>query len=103
MLLALVILADEQADPYIDRLLSHGYRVTLLNSTGGFLGLGQTSCLIAIEEAKQAEILEIIGTRPSVEQLPTLLPHLAVPATNYPVAQQSILIFLLPLENIYRF
>jgi uncharacterized protein YaaQ len=54
MKLIIAIVRDADAGPVVERLVSDGYRVTRIASTGGFLRRGNVTLLIGVE-AEQVE------------------------------------------------
>ncbi len=58
--LLLVVLQSEDAGPVADRLLAADYRVTRLNTAGGFLRRGNVTLLVGVEIAKVDDVLGII-------------------------------------------
>jgi uncharacterized protein YaaQ len=50
MKLAVFVVDNSKADASVDALVAHGYRVTRLASTGGFLRRGNTTLLVGVEE-----------------------------------------------------
>ncbi|MCX7669602.1 MAG: cyclic-di-AMP receptor [Anaerolineae bacterium] len=78
MNLILAILANEDADPVVGGLLAAGYRLTRLNTAGGFLRRGNVTLLIGVEPDKVDDVLRIIQAncrlrteaRPAAEGMP---------------------------------
>lgn len=78
MNLILAILANEDADPVAGGLLAAGYRLTRLNTAGGFLRRGNVTLLIGVEPDKVDDVLRIIQAncrlrieaRPASEGMP---------------------------------
>lgn len=62
MNLLLAILQNEDADPVCGGLMAAGYRVTRLNTAGGFLRRGNVTLLIGVESKKADDVLKIIQT-----------------------------------------
>jgi uncharacterized protein YaaQ len=60
MNLMLAILQNEDADPVAGGLLAAGYRVTRLNTAGGFLRRGNVTLLIGVDAEKVDDVLKII-------------------------------------------
>ncbi|MDY3052421.1 MAG: cyclic-di-AMP receptor [Ndongobacter sp.] len=60
MKLLICIVQDNDVNPLMDEFVDHGYRVTKLSSTGGFLRSGNTTLLLGLEEALVEEALEVI-------------------------------------------
>lgn len=60
MKLIIAIVQDEDASRLISSLMSEGYRVTKLATTGGFLRSGNTTLLIGVEDEKLQHALGIV-------------------------------------------
>ena len=60
MKLIITIVQDEDASRLISHLMSEGYRVTKLATTGGFLRSGNTTLLIGVEDEKLQAALDIV-------------------------------------------
>ncbi len=61
MNLMVSIVASENAEPVTRALLAAGYRVTRMNTAGGFLRRGNVTLLVGVEEAGVDDVLRIIG------------------------------------------
>ncbi len=62
MKLIIAIVQDEDASRLISTLMSDGYRVTKLATTGGFLRSGNTTLLVGVEDEKRKNAMSIIET-----------------------------------------
>jgi uncharacterized protein YaaQ len=60
MKLIIAIVQDEDASRLISTLMSDGYRVTKLATTGGFLRSGNTTLLVGVEDEKLKNAMSII-------------------------------------------
>ena len=60
MKLIIAIVQDEDASRLLNNLMSEGYRVTKLATTGGFLRAGNTTLLIGVEDDKLKNALDIV-------------------------------------------
>ena len=60
MKLIIAIVQDEDASRLITSLMSDGYRVTKLATTGGFLRSGNTTLLVGVEDDKLKNAMSII-------------------------------------------
>jgi uncharacterized protein YaaQ len=76
--LIIAIIQDEDASRLINELMTEGYRVTKLATTGGFLRAGNTTLLIGVEDEKLDEALDLIrkNCAKRMERVP------AMPATE---------------------
>ena len=60
MKLIIAIVQDEDASRLISSLMTDGYRVTKLATTGGFLRSGNTTLLVGVEDDKLDNAMAII-------------------------------------------
>jgi uncharacterized protein YaaQ len=60
MKLIIAILRDEDSESISQTLISEGFRVTRIASTGGFLRRGSTTLMIGVDEEKVDPAIEII-------------------------------------------
>ncbi|MBR5426646.1 MAG: cyclic-di-AMP receptor [Clostridiales bacterium] len=60
MKLVFAIVHDEDTPRLMAELNKAGFRVTKLNSSGGFLRSGNTTLMIVVETDKQQEVLDLI-------------------------------------------
>lgn len=60
MKLIVAIVQDEDASRLIGHLMSDGFRVTKLATTGGFLRAGNTTLLVGVEDDKLQNAMSII-------------------------------------------
>ena len=60
MKLIIAIIQDEDASRLIKELMTEGYRVTKLATTGGFLRAGNTTLLVGVEDDKLDKAMEVI-------------------------------------------
>ena len=60
MKLLVFVTEDHVADPTVDALIEHGFRVTRLASTGGFLRKGNTTLLVGVDEAAVERAVTIV-------------------------------------------
>ena len=60
MKLIIAIVRDVDAGPVVERLVTHGHRVTRVASTGGFLRRGNVTLLIGTEEQNVQPVIDIL-------------------------------------------
>ena len=60
MKLIIAIIQDEDASRLINELMTEGYRVTKLATTGGFLRSGNTTLLVGVEDDKLDNAMSVI-------------------------------------------
>jgi len=68
MKLVFAIVHDEDTPRLMAELNKAGFRVTKLNSSGGFLRSGNTTLMIVVEAEKQQEVLDLIRKYSSSRQ-----------------------------------
>jgi uncharacterized protein YaaQ len=64
--LILAIVRDDDAGNVVDALVEHGFRVTRLASTGGFLRAGNTILLSGVEDEQVDALMQIIQAHSEV-------------------------------------
>ena len=60
MKLILAVVRDIDTEAVLSTLLSEGFRVTRLASTGGFLRRGSTTLMIGVEEGKETNVIDLL-------------------------------------------
>ncbi len=72
MQLVLSIVASEDADQVTRALIGGGYRVTRMNTAGGFFRRGNVTLLVGVDESQVDDVLELINAncRPRAEATP---------------------------------
>lgn len=60
MKLMITIVRDVDDESIVDRLVAHGYRVTRVASTGGFLRRGNATLLIGLEDDQVDAAIELL-------------------------------------------
>ena len=90
MKLIIAIVQDEDASKLLSVLMQHGFGVTKLATTGGFLKAGNTTLLLGVEEDRVQEAIQVIETvcksRKTMTSAPTALTGMAHGEyTTYPV------------------
>jgi uncharacterized protein YaaQ len=62
MKLILAVVRDIDTESILNKLLPHGFRVTRLASTGGFLRRGSTTLMIGINEGQENDVIDLLKT-----------------------------------------
>lgn len=104
MILA-VLSGDDSAD-VIQDLNRHGYYVTVLSSSGGFLRKRNVTLMIGLEEARVAEALSILRTHAGTRMETTYLstPTTAgIPAVPVSVQTGGTVAFVLSVESCNKY
>jgi uncharacterized protein YaaQ len=60
MRLILSIVNRDDSNALVDSFVSHGYRATVISTTGGFLRQGNATILVGAEDGKVDEVLQLI-------------------------------------------
>lgn len=109
MKLIIAIVQDEDAFRLISNLMSEGYGVTKLATTGGFLRAGNTTLLIGVNEDRFSGAIEIIErickSRNQVATAPAPNAGTSSLFTPYPVevVVGGANIFVLNVEQFMKF
>jgi uncharacterized protein YaaQ len=91
MKLVLAIVQDKDAGPAVEELISHGYRVTRINTAGGFLKRGNATILIGVEDGEVNDLVQLLR---DICREPTVSPE-GISATG--------VVFVLPVNAAYKF
>lgn len=109
MKLILSIVNRDDSNTLVDSLMRHGYRATVISTTGGFLREGNATILIGAEDDKVEHVLQLIQQGCSTRtKFVNPLPPVMEPGELYmptPVEVQvgGATVFVLAVENFYRF
>ncbi len=60
--LVVIILASEQVGELSNRLVKKGYRLTLVNTSSGFMQAGSTCLLVGINHGREDDLIGLIGS-----------------------------------------
>lgn len=103
--LVIAIVNPDDAGPLVDRLVSSGFRLTRLDSAGGFLRRGNATLLLGLPASRVEDLLEIIQAECKtrtvlayelfVQSTPDLLPALPVE-----VQVGGATVFVLEVEQV---
>jgi uncharacterized protein YaaQ len=106
MKLIFAIVQDEDADNLTDALVSEGFRITRIGSTGSFLRMGNSSIMVGVEESQVPQVISIIRRvcrrrkQMAVPYSPALEPGLLYMPENFEVEVGGAVIFT---HNVVRF
>ena len=106
MKLIIAIVQDEDASRLISNLMSEGYSVTKLATTGGFLKAGNVTILIGLDESKLDECFDIIREHSSSRK--QIMPATAelgmgfFPSTPVQVEVGGATVFVLNVERFEK-
>ena len=89
MKLIVAIVQDEDASRLVNNLMSDGFGVTKLATTGGFLRAGNTTLLIGVDDEKYADAMAIIErvckSRKQMASAPTSVGGVSGVYSPYPI------------------
>lgn len=108
MKLIIAIVQDEDASRLINGLMSEGYGVTKLATTGGFLRAGNTTLLVGVEDDKLDEakgiIEKVCKSRKQVTTAPSPISGTTGVYVPYPieVTVGGATIFVLDVEQFHK-
>jgi uncharacterized protein YaaQ len=106
MKLIFAIVQDEDADSLIDAIVSAGFRVTRIGSTGSFLRMGNTSLMIGVDDKDVSRIMAIVRrtcrrrSQMAVPYSPALEPGLLYMPENFEVEVGGAVLLI---HNVERF
>ncbi len=109
MKLLIAIVQDEDASKLISALMSEGYGVTKLATTGGFLRAGNTTLLIGVDDCKldgaMGVIEKVCHSRKQIATAPTQMTAGMTNYTPYPVevVVGGATVFQLSVEQFKKF
>lgn len=111
MHLMLIIVQSEDADTLCKRLNQEGYRLTRLETMGGFLSRGNVTVLVGVEDPQIDGVVAVIRTtcqtrKRYINPMPTGTEpaHLTLAAPAYPLEVQvgGATVFTLPVKRYAR-
>ncbi|CAH1853386.1 cyclic-di-AMP receptor [Convivina intestini] len=107
MKLVTAIIQDKDATKLSNAFVKANIRATRLSTTGGFLRSGNTTYMMAIEDERVTEVLEIIKTV-SQKRKQFMVPPLGMDADHagsYPVEVEvgGATVFTQAIDDFYRF
>jgi len=108
MKLLMAIVQDDDAQRVISNLMSAGYSVTKLSSTGGFLRVGNTTLILGVSDDKIPEVMSVVEktccNRKQIATSPSPMPGAAGTYVPYPVEVMvgGATMFVLPVEQFKK-
>lgn len=108
MKLIVAIVQDEDADQLVEALVSEGFRVTRIASTGTLLRTGNTSLLVGVPDADVSRVINIVAaycprrTQIAVPYSPALEPGLMYMTENFEVEVGGAVMFVLNVDRFER-
>lgn len=108
MKLVITVVQDEDADHLVHEIVSAGFKVTRVSTTGSLLRTGNTSLLAGVEDHDVSRLETVIKsvckrrTQIAVPYSPALEPGLLYLAENFEVEVGGAIIFVLNVERFER-
>ncbi len=106
MKLVIAIVSNDDTSAVTSTLTEHGYFITRLSTTGGFLRAGNTTLLIGTDEEKVPEVIELIKSESSrrTEIVPATATFDINHYSAYPVEVQvgGATIFVVDVEQFVK-
>lgn len=108
MKLLFTIVQDQDSIVLQEELTSHGFRLTKLASTGGFLRSGNTTFLIGVEDDEVEEVLDFIEKNGRQREMTTrVTPGAFIPGEAFMTIPMEVIIggatvFVLDVEEYIR-
>lgn len=108
MKLIIAIVQDQDLHLLQDDLMSKGYRMTKLASTGGFLKSGNSTLLIGVDDRKVEDCLNIIEDNCKSRETTTSMMSVTMPGDAYiPYPMEIIVggatVFIVDIEEYIRY
>lgn len=109
MKLVIAVVHNRDKNKVTDTLLKHGYKFTIIGSTGGFLREGNCTMLIGVEAAKAEHLLRVISENcKSREQFVNVMPPDAAPIGSFSVSPVKVavggaVVFVMDVAQFERF
>lgn len=109
--LVLAVLQEEDYEDTVSALNSHGFFVTKLSSSGGFLKKKNTTILVGVEQSRYVELMDLLQGRAgrrlkTVFTSPAMLPggDPAISTTSVPIQVETggATVFTMSLESLEK-
>ncbi len=108
MKLIIAIVQDEDASRLISQLMTEGFGVTKLATTGGFLRAGNTTLLVGVEDERMQEAMDVVEkvckSRKQIAASPASMVGVPGAYTPYPieVVVGGATIFVLSVDQFIK-
>lgn len=109
MKMLIAIVQDEDSSRLVNNLMTEGYRVTKLATTGGFLRAGNTTLLIGVDEDKydgaMAIIEKVCKSRKQIATAPSPMSGSTGVYVPYPIEVMvgGATVFVLDVDKFVKF
>ncbi len=105
--LIVAIVQDQDVPILIDEIITAGFRVTKLATSGGFLKAGNTTLLMGIHEEEIPEVMQIIDDNCRTREVSTTMISSTVPGDGflpYPVNVRigGAIMFVLDIDDFIQ-
>ena len=111
--LILAVLQEDDYDSTVSALNEHGYFVTKLSSSGGFLKKKNITILVGVDSQRYVELMDLLKGRAgrrlkTVVSAPSFFPgsgHEAIMSSSVPVEVETggVTVFTLSLDSLDKF
>nr|MDD6335179.1 cyclic-di-AMP receptor [bacterium] len=108
MKLIMAIVQDDDAQRVISNLMSEGFSVTKLSTTGGFLRVGNTTLILGVNDDRVSDVVSIVEhtcrSRKQIATTPSPVAGSTGAYVPYPVEVMvgGATIFVLPIEQFKK-
>ncbi|MBQ0065636.1 MAG: cyclic-di-AMP receptor [Firmicutes bacterium] len=106
MKLVLAILSNDDSGAASNALTKHGFQVTRLSTTGGFLRAGNTTLICGCQDEEVEKVVDIIGdfSKKRNEYVPSAVSYDVGRYSSFPVEVQvgGATIFVLPVDQFIK-
>lgn len=107
MKLIVAIVQAYDTDPLLRAVTAAGFRVTRIQSTGGFLRAGNSTVFMGVEDSRVRECMELIrsSSRSRIESVPDELEEHIFELTGGDIASVAVggaVVFVLPIARFER-
>ena len=96
MKFTLTIVRNDDANKVVDALVAHGFYVTRMASSGGFLRAGNTVLLSGVEDDRVDEMLEVVRAHSHIRVHPPSSPNAEATEVSRAV------VFVLGMERLEK-
>ncbi|HPF87850.1 MAG TPA: cyclic-di-AMP receptor [Candidatus Limiplasma sp.] len=109
MKLIIAIVQDEDSQRLINEMMTEGFRVTKLATTGGFLRSGNTTLLVGVEDEQTESAISLIEnickSRKQVTSAPSPMVNTSGTYTPFPfeVLVGGATVFVLTVDQFFKY
>lgn len=109
MKLIISIVNRDDSNVLVDSLMQHGYRATVISTTGGFLREGNATIMVGAEDEKVQEVLQVIkdGCHTRTQHADPLSPEMRAGELHIPTSIEvqvgGAAVFVMNVDSFHRF